>query len=230
MVKLSKHHINSLYQFTRQHYVIHYDLQTELVDHLANDIETIWESHPNLSFEQARDVSFKKFGIFGFMDVVSARQKAMSKRYFKLLWSFAKEWFTLPKLIKTSLCFAICYVVFSSIYGKYLAISAFTIIIILTFIKSFKFKKYIKKKEKPTEKLWLLEELIFKNASTNTLLLLSLVINSYNTLDVFWKYAQTSLGAAILFTLFSIYSYVSVVVLPNKSEELLKKTYPEFSL
>ncbi len=56
-------------KFTRQHYVEHYDLQTELVDHLANDIEKICEEQPNLSFEQAKTISFKKFGVFGFMDV-----------------------------------------------------------------------------------------------------------------------------------------------------------------
>lgn len=45
-MKLNQTHIDSLYKFTRQHYVVHYDLQTELVDHLANDIETIWELNP----------------------------------------------------------------------------------------------------------------------------------------------------------------------------------------
>ena len=74
---------------------MHYDLQTELVDHLANDIEAVWEENSNLSFNKARDLSFKKFGVFGFMDVVSERQKIMNKRYMKILWSFAKEWFTL---------------------------------------------------------------------------------------------------------------------------------------
>lgn len=41
MKTLSKEDIQNLYTFTRQHYVEHYDLQTELVDHLANDIEII---------------------------------------------------------------------------------------------------------------------------------------------------------------------------------------------
>ncbi|WP_320240732.1 hypothetical protein [Tenacibaculum sp. 1B UA] len=40
-MKLTDQHIEQLYKFTRQHYVEHYDVQTELVDHLANDIEQI---------------------------------------------------------------------------------------------------------------------------------------------------------------------------------------------
>lgn len=230
MSKIKKEHIASLYKFTRQHYVVHYDLQTELVDHLANDIETIWETKPSLSFEQARDISFKKFGVFGFMDVVSARQKAMNKRYMKLLWLFAKDWFAFPELLKTLVVFFIVLFLFQLDYGNYLAISLFTGLFVAMFIKGVKFSKYIKKKEKPNEKLWLLEDLIFRNASANALLLLSLVVNSYNTIGIFWTYKFAPLIAALVFTLFTIYSYVSIVVLPNKSQDVLKKVYPEFNV
>jgi len=78
-MKLTKNQIDELYKFTRKHYVYHYDVQSELVDHLANDIEKIWEQTPNLSFEDAKNNSFKKFGIFGFMDVIEAKQKQMNK-------------------------------------------------------------------------------------------------------------------------------------------------------
>jgi len=83
-MKITNNQIEDLYQFTRKHFVYHYDVQTELVDHLANDIEEIWLENPQLTFEQARDQSFKKFGIFGFMDVIEAKQKQMNKRYQKI--------------------------------------------------------------------------------------------------------------------------------------------------
>jgi len=66
-MELTEKQTEELYIFTRQHFVEYYDVQTELVDHLANDIEQISEENPNLSFEEARDKSFKKFGIFGFI-------------------------------------------------------------------------------------------------------------------------------------------------------------------
>ncbi len=77
-MKLTPEQIQQLYKFTRQHYVEYYDVQTELVDHLANDIEQIWQTKPNLSFEDTRDISFKKFGVFGFMDVVDERAKVLN--------------------------------------------------------------------------------------------------------------------------------------------------------
>lgn len=89
-MKLTESQIESLYQFTRQHYVEYYDVQVELVDHLANDIEQIWEQQPGLSFNDARDKSFKKFGVFGFMNVVESKEAQMTKKYFKLVLKFAK--------------------------------------------------------------------------------------------------------------------------------------------
>ena len=38
-MQLTPAQIQKLYAFTIKHYVVHYDLQTELVDHLANGIE-----------------------------------------------------------------------------------------------------------------------------------------------------------------------------------------------
>ena len=63
-MELTQTHIEELYKFTRAHYVEHYDVQTELVDHLANDIEQIWSKQPKISFEEARDMSFQKFVVF----------------------------------------------------------------------------------------------------------------------------------------------------------------------
>ena len=65
-MKISQIQIQNLYTFTRKHYVEYYDLQTELVDHLANDIEAMWKEQPQLSFEEAKTKAFKKFGVFVF--------------------------------------------------------------------------------------------------------------------------------------------------------------------
>ncbi|WP_248724622.1 hypothetical protein [Seonamhaeicola sp. ML3] len=85
MKKLNNSQVNSLYQFTQSHFVEHYDVQTELVNHLANDIEEVWLKEPDLPFEKAKQRSFEKFGVFGFMDIVEQRKKAMNKLYIKHL-------------------------------------------------------------------------------------------------------------------------------------------------
>ena len=64
-MKLNPSQIDRLFTFTRQHYVEYYDLQTELVDHLAHAIEAQWQEKPKLSFEDALNIEFKKFVFAG---------------------------------------------------------------------------------------------------------------------------------------------------------------------
>ena len=80
-MKLSTQQIDQLFTFTRQHFVEWYDLQSELVDHLANAIETELQENPKLSFDEVLSKEFKKFGVFGFMDVVEKRQAVLGKKY-----------------------------------------------------------------------------------------------------------------------------------------------------
>jgi hypothetical protein len=117
---LTAYEIQNLYNFTRKHFVEHYDLQTELVDHLANDIEELYIENPKLNFIEARDLAFKKFGVFGFMNVVTARQRAMNKRYYRYLWHYFKEWFRLPQIMVLISIFIICFISLSSVYSKYI--------------------------------------------------------------------------------------------------------------
>src|SRR6185436_6113077 len=100
-MKLIKEQIDRLYQFTIQHYVEYYDLQTELVDHLANAIEQQWQENPKISFEDALQTEFKKFGIFGFTDLVEKRRFALQEKYQKIALGYMNEFFKLPMIILT---------------------------------------------------------------------------------------------------------------------------------
>ncbi len=108
-MKINSEEINQLYIFTRQHYVEYFDVQSELVDHLANAIETEWQENSKLSFEDALNKEFKKFGVFGFMDVVEQQQKQLRRKYHAIIWSHFEEFFSLPKIIITILSLLIVY-------------------------------------------------------------------------------------------------------------------------
>ena len=62
MKKLTQEQIEQLFVFTKKHLVEHYDVQVELVDHLANAIEAEWEINPNISFTEALQKEYKNFG------------------------------------------------------------------------------------------------------------------------------------------------------------------------
>lgn len=231
MKKVSAEQIQQLYKFTRQHYVEHYDVQTELVDHLANDIETIWQENPNLTFEEARDRSFKKFGVFGFMNMYEARQKELSKKYVRILWQYAKEWFKLPKILATITLFLVFYTIFKTSYGIYFFFGVFLLLIIYMLVNAQKLIKKVKQKTKQTGKKWLLEDLIFRSVSIN---LVVFFVNFFNMAIQFKRHYTMSTWVAIIFSFVLvvgvIYAYVSIKVLPNKAEDLLNEQYPEYKL
>jgi ABC-type multidrug transport system fused ATPase/permease subunit len=231
-MKLTKTHIEELYKFTRKHYVYHYDVQTELVDHLANDIEEIWLTQQHLSFQEARDKSFKKFGIFGFMDVVEAKQKQMNKRYWKIIILFVKEWFTVPKIVTTSIIFLFFFVTLQIKFSEYFLLGILTLLIIYDIINfSIKRKKFkIRKKKK--KKIFLLESMIgnTRNSFTGlTLMNLFNIVNltkfEFSNLEIHWV-ILISAGSTLLCITF----YIILIIIPQRAEVLLQETYPEYKL
>lgn len=232
-MKLTKEQLQQLYTFTRQHYVEHFDVQTELVDHLANDIEQIWETQTNLSFEDARDISFKKFGVFGFMDVVSEHQKALSKKYWKIIWSFAKDWFQLPKIILTIFIFMAFIIICKTIYAKHILLTILISLCLYAFYKSYFLNRTFKNNFKKNGKKWMLEEMIFKTGMGS---FLALPINFFNIINLTHLDKTLILSNwivllyASIFTFLIIAFYVVIEVLPKKAEELLTENYPEYKL
>jgi len=227
-MKLTPEQIQQLYKFTRQHFVEHYDVQTELVDHLANDIEQIWQEKPNLSFEDARSISFKKFGVFGFMDVYAAKQGALQKKYMNILWQHAKAWFRLPKIITTIIFF---YVFYSGLleFGDTFALSIIGGVFVFGLIKHIQLVRKVKKRQKLNGKKWLLEDIIFKGlflggGMVGVNLFNIINISSPSVYNTYW-----ALFYAAIFTTMVVYVYISVVVLPNKAEKLLTQNYHEYN-
>jgi hypothetical protein len=228
-LKLTENHIKELYKFTRQHYVEHYDVQTELVDHLANDIEQISEENPSLSFEKARDASFKKFGIFGFMNVVDAKQKQLRKRYNRILWTLMKEWFTVPKIIISASIFMVFYILMSlNINNDYLSILMLLLALVDVFLAQ-KLSTKAKKRFKENRKKYLLEHLIFRVGAFSSILVFSNIFQLSSLLEhsasVYVKIFVSS-----LITLAVLYSYITLIIIPKKAEELLEETYPEYKI
>lgn len=224
--KVSEEQMEELFAFTRKHFVEHYDLQTELADHMANAIEDCWTTDPTLDFARAKEQEFKKFGVFGFMGVVEERQIALNKKYYKLMWGYFKEFFKLPSIVLT----------IGLIFFTYIAISYSIIIysvivlavIILSFYKIIVSSIKYKKKVKLTGKKWLFEEIIMKFGGMGgfTFLPYQIILQVYENEPPTWLL----LPLAVMLVAFVLYNYVIFYILPSKAEEHLIATYPEYNL
>ena len=229
-MKISKEQINQLYTFTRQHYVEWYDLQTELVDHLANDIETILEKEPNLSFNQAKNKAFKKFGIFGFGELIEEKQKSLNKKYWFLVLKYFKEFLTLPKVILTFLMIGITYLLFVLITNKDFLISIYFGLFFLV-IAGFMYFNHKRNKAliKQTGKKWLFQDSI--NNMGGVLSLIVIIPTLYNLIIDEPNWSQISiLISSIFIVLLSLLIYILIKIIPTKLEEEMSKLYPEYKL
>ena len=234
--KLSNEQILQLYRFTRQHYVEHYDLQTELVDHLANGIEQQRQATPDLTFREALKREFKKFGVFGFHDVIAEKQRAMSKKYWKLLWRFFKEWFRWPKILAT-LCialglFSILRFLGQSNHKKELILGSLMLLFVTALVYFLMTKKTREAKMLRNGKKFMLAEMIYNFGGGVILayfpLNIAIGLNSSSGnwssspyFDLFFSLALTGL---------LLCGYIICKVLPERAEQLLADTYPEYKL
>ncbi len=78
-IKLSEVEINKLFRFTEKKMVHWYDLQIEIVDHLASCIEDEMTADSKLTFDLALEKVYTGFGIFGFAKIVQERQIQLAK-------------------------------------------------------------------------------------------------------------------------------------------------------
>ena len=229
-MKLTTQQIERLYKFTREHFVEHYDLQTELVDHLANGIEKRWEGNSKLSFDDSLHLEFKQFGIFGFSDVIEKHNTVLSKRYWKIIFRFMREYIKLPKIIGTlcgilTLFYVIRYVSTSVWILGFLSIMLFSYFFIITLFQNHQYKK----KKQKTGKRWKLEEMIFGTSNGSFLVLNIFQITYHSRILASDNYiAQFLVATVLVFAM--LFLYISVNILPEKAEELLRETYPEYEL
>lgn len=80
---LSEDQIKYLFKFCEKHLVYFYEVQRELVDHLANAIEEEMKNDNRLSFDSALEKVYSRFGAMGFAPLVREKTEQVTVRYKK---------------------------------------------------------------------------------------------------------------------------------------------------
>ena len=232
-MQLTSQQIDQLFTFTRQHYVEWYDLQSELVDHLANAIEAQIQENPNLTFDQALNIEFKKFGVFGFMDVVESRQAALGKKYNAIVWLHFKTFFAVPKIVLTVAMIAVFYTILKVITIKeYVFMGFYMLLIAAMFYEIYKSHKTRNNKKRTGEKRWLFEEIISQYGN-----FAGIIIFPFNMMTQTFNHSNSLLSndfgiMAVSFFLVSLSLFLFIIfkIIPAKAEAYLQATYPEYKL
>ena len=102
-MELNQDQIEQIRAFVKQKGIEFYDLQEELVDHLASSAEERMTENPDLTPDEAIRITHKEFGIFGFDDVLVERQKSLGNYYYRRLWVHFLHFWKPPQIFMTLL-------------------------------------------------------------------------------------------------------------------------------
>lgn len=224
--KLTTTDINELYAFTQSRGVEYYDLQCELVDHLATDVEEQWAYNQNTDIESAVNAAYSRFDKTGFTTLVEQRKKALGKRYMKLIGKCFIGFFTPPKILFTiALFFAWYYLMdYEPVYFGFVFIVMHLAFTLKAVLKRNSYKGRIKE----SGKKWLLEELIYSGATIFGFL-------GWGT-QVWMQAFRNNPGESLFYilpvmaTLITLHNYIVLYAIPAKAKQYLKETYPEYGL
>lgn len=211
--------IEKLFEFCSKHFVHYYDVQVELVDHLANAIEDKIEKQKEVSFEIALEEVHKGFGYKGFAGFVQAKEATMYQQNKKLRWKLFLQYFTFPKIAFTTFLIAVFITIGSVVpkqeLGNVSAIIA-SLFILLEIIVAFKSRR------------------LFKNVSKNLLLISSRYyqgIFSFLALQILVQYLNFSDINELSILSYSFFSVtMGLMIIATLSyydlcKKLLKVTY-----
>lgn len=224
--KISAGQLETLHAFIKKHYVEYYDLQNELADHMANAIEERWAVTPGLTFDDALQQEFKKFGVFGFTGIVEQREQALTKRYHKLMWGYFKQFLKLPYIMLTlAMVFAVFKIMeYSMFWYSVLEIA----IMLFGGYKIIAINKDYKKKVKRTGKRWLFEDIIMRFGGGGGFTYMSFYGTFFMVYDEGQPPVLVMIIMSVFLTVFTLCLYITIYKIPSKAKEHLIKTYQEY--
>lgn len=222
--------IGELYEFCYTQSVVHYDVQAELVDHLASAIETRWEQNPQLGFDDALyEVNAQFGGHAGFVIIRQEKEKALRKEYNRLLWRYVAEFFKLPKIVFTAalaaLVFWALHLVASDLWVTIPLLVGFSLFSIYYLAWFYPQHVHI---SVPQGHAFLLNEVSKRGLASKVLTL------SGGFLSVVWNHSQFSVVGSAVFavfvSVFAVFYYGDCFYVPKKVKEHFEEQFPQFKL
>lgn len=229
-MKLSESQIQQLHTFTQKHYVEWYDVQIELVDHLANGIENQWENNPDLNFENALNNEFKKFGIFGFSTLVEEKTNALNKHYRKQVWFYFKQFFKLPKILITFfLIWTLSKIIKYFDYHEYLLVAIVVLLFSSYLYYLIKTKRATNLINKRTGKKWLFENTLLQFGGLIYVMNIGAYLPTILEPNRQW-HTISELIFSTFVVLFALVFYINIKIVSPKIKAKASQEYSEYNV
>lgn len=97
--KLNDKQVQDIFDFTAKKYVLYYDVQLELVDHICLRVEELMNQKEELSFEEALHKTYKSLGVFGFTKIQEEKSIQMNKYWGRKTLQYLTMYLKPPRLL-----------------------------------------------------------------------------------------------------------------------------------
>ncbi len=227
--KLTEEQVTKLFAFCRKNEIYAYDLQIEIVDHLASSIEEQWQKNHDLSFGWALKNATQKFGKYGLKQLEHKVKRQLRRNFNLILWNYFLRYFKWPKLFSTIALFLSIFTLLRITPNNHWVILtiAVSLSVFSIYYHYFVFPQkldIIPPQQKQFEILDYLKNINAKMGSVVQLPFVAMLFSKHMILqysNVIWKEATISLVFSILIVL--LYGYF--FFLPNKIREYFYKNY-----
>lgn len=226
--KLTQVQIEELHEFCYFRSVWQYDVQLELIDHLASAVEKLWETNPDLPFSEAMYRVGEQFGEdLGFSTIRLEKEKALRKKYRHLLWKFVGEYYKFPKIMITLILSLTLYTaLYLSENDQWIIISLVVFFFSFSAFYFYYFRKYLKIKTKKGYS-FLLNEISLKGLLYKT----GIGFSGYFIFQATQKVSFSSMESIVFSVFVSLYIvllYGDCFVIPKKIREHFMEQFPQF--
>lgn len=227
--QLTQQQIDKLFAFCEECNVKYYDVQIELVDHLASSIEGQWIQSPNRSFDDAMGISLKDFK-HGLKHICKEKERALNKKYQIIHLNYIRKSFTWPKAIRTLALIIILFSAFRLTQNNVAVIVPLMVVFLsaIVFYYIYYFPKYIRIKTDDHKKFLLIKRLRLHHFSILSVAFLPIHLFNLTGFQIpnnIW----IELLIAFLIITFLIGSYSLLFYLPKKMNEHFLKHFNQFA-
>jgi len=232
--KLTEEETERLFDFCCKHYVPEYDLQIELVDHLASGIEEQWQENPYRPLSVALNNTFDKFGIYGFSKVKEQKEKGLRREYRRLFWQYTIEFYKLPKVLLTIALTFLLFLIYRSVGNFYwVTVPIFVSIMVFdVFYFLWIYPSRFKIKTTDQKSFLLINYLNSRQIGINLVFQIPLqgmqLLEHYNY--SYLNHTPIMLMSSFAMVCLGILLYIFSIVIPMKVREHFTEQFPQFIL
>jgi hypothetical protein len=229
--KLTKEEVAVLFYFCENEGVCDYDLQIELVDHLASHIEDQWKTDPEIEFETAVENLYSKFGWKEFRKLETQMKRQLKRKFRRMLWQNFLEYFRLPKIAVTFIIMVSVFSVLRVTENNSLAIIILTIpfSLVSLYYAFILFPKKIKVKTTHNKSFMILKYLESKSTLTGSIIQLPLFAITFSRVFKYTNTISEEILISAIISILTVFLYGYFFFLPKKIRMYFMLHYSEFA-